>query len=438
MLIFISIASESAVHSFFFNAPLAVFLGSFLYVFVLSLIYSQNKKLRQFAVRYKSKMLILANFQLLFFFIGYYFVFGIDHLILESNFIFVKTISIMFALLLYIIGLAVFEFVQNELKFGQNQAFSKTILQLGFLIPFLVPFILYLFFSDLSEVVSWNMIFSLMGITLNIFEERVISIIFGGVFVLSLLILMPKLVVLCWGCKDLEESELKNRLLKLCQQAKFKCAGLKTWGAMQDSLTAAIIGVWGRFRYVMFTPALLRRLSPNAVEAILAHEIGHSKCKHLLLYPLIIFGIFFIGSIVSFQIYTLSFSYIDEISYISNDVKNILELLVLFVILTLSLAILFRLVFGYFSRLFERQADLYIFKLGIPAAHLIGAFEGIAVGLGNAHNVPNWHHYSLQQRIDFLKNVENNPSLISLHHRKVTFSLLTYLISLAIILYLIY
>ncbi len=117
-----------------------------------------------------------------------------------------------------------------------------------------------------------------------------LAVAFSLVLVLLMLIFLPYFIQKIWLCKSLPEGELKNRLMKICPRASFKHAGMKTWTIMHDQLTAGIIGIVPRFRYIMFTDRLLRELPPESIEAILAHEIGHNKHKHLLIYPFILAG----------------------------------------------------------------------------------------------------------------------------------------------------
>ena len=55
---------------------------------------------------------------------------------------------------------------------------------------------------------------------------------------------------------------------------------------------------------------------------------------------------------------------------------------------------------------------------------MIEALDRVGVIHGNSHEIPNWHHYSLKQRIDFLQQVSENPKLAALHDKKVCYSLL--------------
>ena len=102
----------------------------------------------------------------------------------------------------------------------------------------------------------------------------------------------------------------------------------------------------------------------------------------------------------------------------------------MFIPYAIIIAVYFRFVFGYFSRLFKRQADLYGVQLGIPIEHMIRALDDVAIATGYTHSVPNWHHHSLQERIDFLQAVIQDPTLVEKHNRRVRLSLAIYFAAL--------
>jgi STE24 endopeptidase len=100
--------------------------------------------------------------------------------------------------------------------------------------------------------------------------------------------------------------------------------------------------------------------------------------------------------------------------------------LLLFVTFALLSLFYFRIVYGYFSRLFERQADLHVFHLGLPHEWMTGALNSVALISGEPHEKPNWHHHSIGDRIRYLNAAANNPALISGHHARVKRILITY------------
>ncbi len=64
-------------------------------------------------------------------------------------------------------------------------------------------------------------------------------------------------------------------------------------------LTAGVMGLVKRFRYLLITPALLDLLEPEELKGVVAHEIGHIRKKHL---------IFYLGFFVGYVVLTVFFS----------------------------------------------------------------------------------------------------------------------------------
>lgn len=376
-----------------------------IYALLLILIYFQGRLLRK---KYRDMALLLTNVELILFLSYYTFSLGASRLLALSDF---QIIPILFSLLLYFGGLAVCHLSTFKSSSHLRNAWTHTSRELKLLVPFAIPFLVLAAFSDLlSHALSdeWQRF---------LFDDNVFwgsFLVFGIIALLMVLmmIFLPFWIQKIWQCQPIKDSELKKNLQELCHRAHFKHAGLKTWTVLDHVLTAAIIGIVPRYRYVMFSKRLLRELPGPSVEAVLAHEIGHHYWRHLWLYPFILIG-------ASVVLEGISSIFPQDISPFS-----------LFLLYAFAVAFYFRIVFGFFSRLFERQADLHIFQLGIPSQAMIDALDQIAVATGNSHKHPNWHHYSIQERIDFIREAEAHPDLIQEHHRKVKRYLILYFVVL--------
>jgi tetratricopeptide (TPR) repeat protein len=195
-------------------------------------------------------------------------------------------------------------------------------------------------------------------------------------------------------------------------------------------ITAGVMGLVARFRYILVTDALLSILTPDEVDQVIAHEIGHVKHKHLILYLL-----FFIGfMLISYTIYPLSelllFSKGPLLAAIKTFHLDPFKALNVFYgsVLVVCIIIYFRFIFGYFIRNFERQADIFVFQLFPSARPLISTFDKITANSGQPADKPNWHHFSIQQRIDYLWRCEKSPQWIFHHTRKVTKSIAAFVV----------
>lgn len=362
---------------------------------------------------WRDKMLKVVNLEALGFLALFY-------IVLEAQRVFINTplplfLSSLTGLTLYLGALWIFHYtafdptriILPEFKIAGGYAWR----QFRILIPFALPFLLLNLILDVLPYTpgfeSWS------NLETNSYQSVLTYLIIGMmVFMLIVMIFLPYFIQKIWQCEDLEDPQLAARLEEICKKAHFKHAGIKTWAVMGDSLTAAIIGVVPRFRYIMFTKRVLREMPPETIDAILAHEIGHSKHKHLLIYPLVLMGM--IGFLSLFS------AYIEPmLSYPLVILGNVL-----------IIAIYFRVVFGFFSRLFERQADLYVFDLNMPPENMVEALNYIGVATGHSHLIPNWHHFSIQERMDFLRKAMHNPKLIAQHHRKVKLFVTLYIVLL--------
>ena len=252
-------------------------------------------------------------------------------------------------------------------------------------------------------------------------------------FFLLLLLIFPLLATRLWGCTPLPEGALRRHLEQFCRSRGVKFRQIMSWPLFEGRLlTAGVMGLSGRFRYLLITPALLKALTLEEIEAVVAHEIGHVKHHHLPLYLLFFlgFGLFAHLASMPFLALLLESTLLDRLIALSGKSPLTLITLLGTGALVLLIVLYFRFLFGFFMRNFERQADLYAMAAVGGAAPLIRVFEKIAWLGGKIRDLPSWHHFSIAQRIDFLAAGEANPRLISRHHRKVRLSLLSFLLLL--------
>jgi len=95
--------------------------------------------------------------------------------------------------------------------------------------------------------------------------------------------------------------------------------------------------------------------------------------------------------------------------------------------------IYFRFIFGYFMRNFERQADGYVYTLFDTGRPLISTLEKIAYTSGQSPDRPNWHHFSISERIGHLVRCEADRGTIARHDLKVRNSILVFFGALVLV-----
>lgn len=298
--------------------------------------------------------------------------------------------------------------------------------------------------SSLPLVLPWlllSLIFDLLNLLPVPGVQELLASAWGElillpIFLLALALLFPPLIWRLWSCVPLEPGPLRSQIEAFCRSRNFS-AEILSWPLLEGrALTAAVMGIAPRFRYLLLTPALLAALDRDELESVLAHEIGHVRRQHLLLYVLLLFGFSLLAGALSAPLLGLLFRsgwFWRLLIWSQAPLEKLLTGLAAAVLFVLML-LYFRFLFGYFVRNFERQADLHVFQAQGSSLPLIRSFEKIAALSGAVRDQKNWHHFGIGERIDFLLRCERDRKLVRRHDRKVCLSLAAYflLIGLAV------
>ena len=253
------------------------------------------------------------------------------------------------------------------------------------------------------------------------------------------LIMAPAFVRLSWPTHPLPDGPLRERLERVATRFRFRFSDILVWETDGAVVNAGVTGASPWFRYVLLSDALIDGLNEHEVAAVFGHEVGHARHRHLAF-----FGLFFVGSV---GVLTLIGASIDE--------RKLLAILPFSLpstwgtmaqgatVLTLALAY-FGLVFGYLSRRFERQADVFgcrAVSCDQPACppHLdpdstlaptpasqsrldltrpicpvglrtfVNALRAVATLNGIDPSAKSWRHGSIAHRAAFLESLEHHP-----------------------------
>ena len=103
-------------------------------------------------------------------------------------------------------------------------------------------------------------------------------------FNLLLLLIYPSFIAPLFNkFKPLEDESLKARVTTLMQRCGFSAKGLYVMdGSKRSAHANAYFTGFGASKRVVFYDTLLTKLSAPEVDAVLAHELGHFKHKHIL------------------------------------------------------------------------------------------------------------------------------------------------------------
>jgi len=309
--------------------------------------------------------------------------------------------------------------------FGQSiprRSFIRSNIRLN--IPIIFPWMLLSLIFDLLALSPW-------GRTDGFLTGIVGNLIFFAGFMIFLMIYMPGIIRFWWGCKPLSMTEKVAELKSFLSDNGFKYRHLLKWPIFEGRMmTAGIMGIVAKYRYILITDSLMEILTTEELKAVLAHEMGHVRYRHLLFYVLFLLGFmvisFSLQDVLQYGLYMLP-SFMQSVSGEDSQSVNLYYLTLSFPMLVI-LIVYFRYVMGFFMRNFERQADLYSATLMGTPAPTISALEKIAYFSGKTMDVPSWHHFSIRERIKCLMRTLEEPGLLKRHSRFISGSFLIYLV----------
>jgi len=116
-------------------------------------------------------------------------------------------------------------------------------------------------------------------------------------FNLLVLVLFPTVIAPLFNkFKPLDDEALKARVTALMQRCGFAAKGLFVMdGSKRSAHANAYFTGFGAAKRVVFYDTLLKQLSPAEVDAVLAHELGHFKHKHIVKRIVVMFAMSLAG-----------------------------------------------------------------------------------------------------------------------------------------------
>ncbi len=235
---------------------------------------------------------------------------------------------------------------------------------------------------------------------IDLFRGLLLSIALGGPLLILILYLMTQIQtywwLAAWGVwfgfslllmwlyptviaplfnqfKPLQDGPTKSKILSLLQRCNFNSDGLFVMdGSKRSSHGNAYFSGLGKAKRIVFFDTLLERLNDDQIEAVLAHELGHFKKKHIQ-------TMLFISGLLSLILFAV-LGYLANSSWfytglgVTPDLANGSQALalILFLLVLPYFTFLFKPVFSWLSRKNEFEADAYAAQ-HTQAQHLISA-----------------------------------------------------------------
>lgn len=239
----------------------------------------------------------------------------------------------------------------------------------------------------------------------------------------AVFVVAPWLLKHIWTTHPLPPGPLRDDLQQLCRGIGLKCRDILVWRSNGLVVNAAVMGVVARFRYVVLTDALLDRMDREQTRAVFGHEAGHIVHRHIHYFLLFALISMLLGSGVM------------ELLFQSTRTGGEFlraERLVIQAAGLVCIALFWGFGFGYVSRRFERQADLFGARTASPANRedclrpclvhagdaspasarllcatgaevFVGALLKVARLNGIPLHEPSWRHASIARRVAHLQ-----------------------------------
>ena len=184
-------------------------------------------------------------------------------------------------------------------------------------------------------------------------------------FNLLLLVLYPTVIAPMFNkFKPLEDEVLKTRVTALMQRCGFAAKGLFVMdGSKRSGHANAYFTGFGASKRVVFYDTLLAKLSPAEVDAVLAHELGHFKHKHVIKRIIAMFAMSLLGFALlgwlSTQVWFYTGLGVMPNSALNGGVPNNALALLLLMLAMPAFTFFISPLFAQLSRKHEFEADAY-------------------------------------------------------------------------------
>jgi Zn-dependent protease with chaperone function len=217
-----------------------------------------------------------------------------------------------------------------------------------------------------------------------------------------LLAVFPLLLRFVWQTRPLEPGPLRDRLETASRRTGIGVREILVWQTNSLAVNAAVAGFFPPLRYVFLTDGLLEMLSDEEIEGVLGHELGHVHHRHLLMRVIAMLAPLSLWFVLCRCLPDQMENFIGLAKSWGGGSAAMLGLLAVGM---MGLYAVF--IFGKFSRLLEKQADLFGCRcledeFGHESTDIfVQALEKIALASGNRRRW-SWQHGSIAGRVEFL------------------------------------
>ncbi len=183
-------------------------------------------------------------------------------------------------------------------------------------------------------------------------------VVFLALFVLMAQVAPVVLFPIFYKFEPLQNEDLKARLVRLSERAGTRVRGVYKWKLSEKSnkANAALTGL-GATRRIILADTLLDSYSPEEIEAVLAHELGHHVHRHILKS----IGVQAVVTLAGFWAANFVLHFAVDRMHMFETLSDFANLPLLVLVGTV-LSLLLMPALNAYSRFNERQADRYAFR----------------------------------------------------------------------------
>ena len=206
----------------------------------------------------------------------------------------------------------------------------------------------------------------------------------------------------------LEDGPLREAITAYAKQRKFPLQGVYTMdGSRRSNRLNAFFTGFGRFRRIVFFDTLLEKMEQKEIVAILAHEMGHWKKKHIL--KMTVTSLLQTGFM--FALLSLFIDNKGLFAAFAMDHVSVYAGLVFFGFLYTPISTLLSILSNSFSRKYEYEADAYaVASTGLGEELVMGLKKLCRANMANLTPHPlqvflNYSHPPVLERIRAIRSL---------------------------------
>ncbi len=263
----------------------------------------------------------------------------------------------------------------------------------------------------LSIVLITPLVYLIINLNYNLYRSAWLPV--WAVYILFNIIIMylaPKFILpLFFKFEEIKDEELKEKILILCEKLEFPIKKIIVIdGSRRSTKANAFFTGFGANKTIGLYDTLLTNNSSEEILAIIAHEIGHYKKKHLA-------KRFISGALISLVLFSILNWILWDYELYSAFYLNRINIgagLVFLSFLMIPFNLVFSIVSNHFSRKKEYEADEFAVRALNNKDYLINALKNLSkTNLSNLnphkfYKLLNYSHPTILERIDRINKIK--------------------------------